>query len=121
VSPARARCTVRLQMSLGPLVAGIDVGGTNTDATLVFTTAPRTADNAEVVELLESWADGDIGELLCAGIKACAPPCLGVQRHRTLSRINKPHGPHPIRRLTVCGEDCFEKKPRSKTVYCGPS
>ena len=35
---------------------GIDVGGTNTDAALVFTpAAPRTADNPEVVELLESW------------------------------------------------------------------
>ena len=55
VSPARARCTVRLQMSLGSLVVGIDVGGTNTDAALVFTPAPRTADNPEVVELLESW------------------------------------------------------------------
>lgn len=43
-------------MSLGSLVVGIDVGGTNTDAALVFTPAPRTADGPEVVELLESWA-----------------------------------------------------------------
>lgn len=42
-------------MSLGSLVVGIDVGGTNTDAALVFTPAPRSADKPEVVELLRSW------------------------------------------------------------------
>ena len=63
---------------------GIAVGGTNTDATLVFTPAPRTVDNAEVFELLESWAYGDIGELLCAGLKACAPP---LPRSPTTSHI----------------------------------
>lgn len=42
-------------MSLGSLVVGIDVGGTNTDAALVFTPEPRTADGSDVVDLLESW------------------------------------------------------------------
>ena len=99
---------------------GIAVGGTNTDATLVFTPAPRTVDNAEVFELLESWAYGDIGELLCAGLKACAPP---LPRSPTTSHIaSDQQTTRTTANLTIgCLRQLLGEKTRSKTVYCGPS
>ena len=89
-------------MSLGSLVVGIDVGGTNTDAALVFTPAPRTADGPEVVELLESW----VAKLAAAGRKEEAEEMESqLRRRRAMMQWQDHTGEwrHANLRGIVCG------------------
>ena len=59
---------------LRSLVAGIDFGGTNTDAALVFT--PHAEASAAVVAQLEVWATPDQLEASVDRIVSASPPCI---------------------------------------------
>ena len=70
-----------MERQVGSLVVGIDVGGTNTDAALVFTPAPRLGKEGQqrLTERLEGWA----AALAASGRQAEADELLvQVQRRR---------------------------------------